>query len=375
MENRIPGESGLCATAKQWRLKTKVLADAPQAIHAVCPNVIRSRPMAPAGLIAIRQQCQEIRSHAQKLKPGALLCKTFVSIPGIRVFQFWGVAVRKFIGLSLAASVAILASGPGALAADLPATSSNYTKAPVIAIDPWTGLYLGASAGGRWNRDPWTTTSVGIPATPPGFLNSDDNPHEFKTGSARLGLYGGYNRRILQTWVVGLEGDLAWANDKTSAAGVPGLPNIPPPFAPRSSDLVQMKDQWDGSLRGRFGYLVAPATLLYGTGGVSWMQSQASVTCAGLASWCSGTNLSTGRTNTVGKTVVGWTLGAGLEVVVMPNWLLRGEYRYSSYGGYHATLLQGGSLGPTGNSDVVDADIGRIRTQTVLVGLAYRFGE
>ncbi len=29
---------------------------------------------------------------------------------------------------------------------------------------------------------------------------------------------------------------------------------------------------------------------------------------------------------------------AGAEVVVTPNWLLRGEYRYSSYGGYHATL-------------------------------------
>ncbi len=101
--------------------------------------------------------------------------------------------MRKFIGLSLTASVAILAGGPGALAADMPATASNYTKAPAIVADPWTGSYLGASSGGRWNRDTWTTTGVSIPATPPGFLNSDDNPHDFKSGSARLGLYAGYN--------------------------------------------------------------------------------------------------------------------------------------------------------------------------------------
>ena len=57
----------------------------------------------------------------------------------------------------------------------------------------------------------------------------------------------------------------------------------------------------------------------------------------------------------------------------MPHWLLRGEYRYTSYAGYHATLLRGGSVG-TGNADVVDADINN-RTHTVLVGLAYKFGK
>jgi outer membrane immunogenic protein len=32
-------------------------------------------------------------------------------------------------------------------AADLPAR--QYSKAPAIVADPWTGWYLGASAGGR----------------------------------------------------------------------------------------------------------------------------------------------------------------------------------------------------------------------------------
>jgi hypothetical protein len=34
--------------------------------------------------------------------------------------------------------------------------------------------------------------------------------------------------------------------------------------------------------------------------------------------------------------------------------------------------MQGGGALP--NIDVVDADIGRIRTHTALIGLAYRFG-
>jgi outer membrane immunogenic protein len=168
-------------------------------------------------------------------------------------------------------------------------------------------------------------------------------------------------------WVVGLEADLAWARNKSSATGVPGLSTA---FAP--TDSVQMKDGWDGGLRARLGYLITPNTLLFGTGGVSWMKSEASITCSATG-WCSGTNATTGRTDSVSKTVIGWTLGAGLEGFIMPNWLLRGEYRYSSYAGYHATLLQTGAVAPA--VDVVDADIGRIHTHTALIGLAYKFGQ
>ena len=242
-------------------------------------------------------------------------------------------------------------------------------KAPSIVADPWTGWYLGASAGGRWNKDTWTATGFGDPPFA-GTLNSRDNPHDFNSSSLRLGAYGGYNWRIQQMWVAGLEADVAWANNKqTSAGSVPGLFVV-------TTESVQMKDTWDGGLRARLGYLITPATLLYVTGGASWMKSQASISCTGaLLNWCTGTNFTSLRTDSVSKTVAGWTLGAGLETVVMPNWFLRGEYRYASYAGYHATLLQGGSGGGGPNNDVIDADIGRIHTHTALIGLAYRFGR
>jgi outer membrane immunogenic protein len=265
----------------------------------------------------------------------------------------------------LGAAVMGVACAPGALAADMPVKAPIYTKAPAIIADPWTGFYLGASAGGRWNKETWTTTSAGAPF---GFTGRD-NPHDFTKTSARFGLYGGYNWRIQQRWVVGLEADFAWASNKDSATGIPAIVTFP------LSESVEVKDTWDGGVRGRVGYLITPTVLLFGTGGASWMRSQASITCGGNPfGWCTGTNFTSGRTDSVSKTVAGWTVGGGLEAVVAPNWLLRGEYRYSRYAGYHATLLQGGAAGIP-NFDVVDADIGSIRTQTVLVGLAYKFGQ
>ena len=269
--------------------------------------------------------------------------------------------MRQIMTVLLSAAAVSIACAPAVLAADMP------LKAPVIAADPWTGWYLGASAGGRFNKDTWTGTGFDNPAAP-ALLTSRDNPHDFSSTSARLGLYGGYNWRVQQMWVVGLEADIAWANNKTSAAGIPGLATTTP-------DSVAIKDSWDGGLRARLGYLIAPSTLLFGTGGVSWMKSEPSISCAGIGgfSWCSGSNIATFRTDSVSKTAVGWTLGGGLETIVMPNWLLRGEYRYTSYAGYQATLLANGSAGG-GTSDTVTTDI-KTRTQTFLVGLAYKFGQ
>lgn len=274
--------------------------------------------------------------------------------------------MRRIIAALVGATTLSAALASVALGADLPARM--LTKAPAaIAVDPWTGWYLGASAGARLDKDTWTATGFEIPAAP-GAVISRDNPHNFSFGSGRVGLYGGYNWRLPQMWVVGLEADIAWADKKSSTPGIPGLiPAFP------ANDTVHVRDMWDGGLRARLGYLVTPATLLYATGGASWMQTQAGVTCNSNTGWCGGTNATSNRTDIVSKTVAGWTVGAGLEAAVTSNWLVRGEYRYASYADYHATLLQGGN-GANGNLDVVEADI-KNRTHTVLVGLAYKFGQ
>lgn len=277
--------------------------------------------------------------------------------------------MRQGLTAMLATAVLGVLGASGAMAADMAVSAPIYAKAPAIVMDPWSGWYLGASAGGRWNKDTWTGTGFELPAFPL-ILNGRDNPHDFNTSSGRIGIYGGYNWRIQQKWVVGVEGDFAWASNKQASVGsIPGLIVATP-------DTVRVKDTWDGGLRGRLGYLVAPTVLLYGTGGVSWMNSEASITCSGTGrtSWCDGTNNTNSRTDSVSKAVVGWTLGAGIETMIMSHWMLRGEYRYADYGGYHATLLRGGGPAAFPNDTVVDADI-KNRTHTALVGLAYKFGQ
>jgi outer membrane immunogenic protein len=275
--------------------------------------------------------------------------------------------MRQIFVATVGAAILSLAFAPSALAADIPAKASVYKAPAVLTSDSWTGFYVGGSLGGRWNKSDWTTTSILIPAVPATTIN---NPATFSNSSVRAGIYAGYNWQVAPLWVVGIEGDLAWANNKSTTSPIPGVFGI----LVATADTAERKDKWDGSLRGRVGYLFTPTLLAFGTGGVSWMASETSVRCGNSApNWCSGTNFTTSRVDTASKTVAGWTLGGGLEWMLNSNWLIRGEYRYTQYSGYQFSLLQNGSTG-TGTIDALAGNTGRIRTQIAQIGIAYKFG-
>ncbi len=98
------------------------------------------------------------------------------------------------VGVSLVAMGAM-----SAFAADLPARSPVYTKAPVMApVYDWSGFYLGLSAGGASSRDCYTLTSVaGVPVNP-----VSEGCHD--AAGALVGGQIGY-RWQLTNWVFGLE--------------------------------------------------------------------------------------------------------------------------------------------------------------------------
>jgi outer membrane immunogenic protein len=87
--------------------------------------------------------------------------------------------------------------------------------------------------------------------------------------------------------------------------------------------------------------------------------------------WCSAANGFVGTTSTISSTLSGWTAGGGLEWMAAPNWLLRGEYRYTSYGSLTGTFFPGGA--GSFNQDAISASI-KLKTQTALFGVAYKFG-
>ena len=253
--------------------------------------------------------------------------------------------MRRLVLTFLAFSTLSLGVAPGASAADIPVRIPAKAASYVPTYN-WTGAYLGVSLGGRWATNDSTAISIGG-AAPLAATASNST----KTSTFRAGGYLGYNWQVARLWVVGIEGDIAWGNGNKTNAGALGVPF-------NGADSNQTNDLWDSSLRGRAGFLLAPTWLFYGTGGVAWQSMQATANCSVATCGALGGIQQNSTTRT------GWTVGGGIEATVWGNWLARAEYRYADYGTWRSTYFTGAA------ASVIDA---RIKTNTALVGLAYRF--
>lgn len=205
----------------------------------------------------------------------------------------------------LLASAAFATVASSAMAAD--AIIYEPSPAPVYAVYDWSGFYLGAHGG-------YVSTRGDFGAT-------DDT---FNGGL--LGVHAGYNFQN-GPWVFGVEADIArtWNEDDILGIG----------FADFGTD-------WQWSARGRIGYAI-DRTLIYGTAGVA------------------GTNAYIDPVVGPGKlddSMVGWTLGAGVEHAFTDNWLVRAEYRYSDYGEFE----------PLGVATGID-----VTEHTFRIGVSYKF--
>ena len=148
--------------------------------------------------------------------------------------------------------------------------------------------------------------------------------HPSTVQAFRIGGYIGYNWQIAPLWVVGLEADAAWARNNKTLAGISGTfgsGGQGVDFGATAFDSSNVKLGWDGSVRGRVGFLITPTWLLYATGGVAWQQADINASCDGSlfnSSWCIAV-----RNETLSKTKAGWTIGGGVETLLWNNWLLR----------------------------------------------------
>ena len=204
------------------------------------------------------------------------------------------------IGL-IALSVAGVASVSGiASAADLPRAAPVYKAPALVQGYNWTGGYIGLNAGYGWGKSDWT------------FFTADAKP-----SGGLVGLTLGYNWQALGSpWVFGIEGDINWSDMKGSFA------NLACPFG------CQIKSEWFGTVRGRVGYAV-DRVMPYVTGGLAYGDVNANIN--GLA--------------TTSDTNFGWTVGAGLEGALAPNWTAKIEYLYMDLGNTTCGVLVCGALG------------------------------
>jgi outer membrane immunogenic protein len=273
--------------------------------------------------------------------------------------------------LTLGISVLALAGSTfTAAAADL---GRPIGKAPVMAppvIFNWTGFYVGVGLGARWDENTWTTTCL-QPLIDPTCGGNAIFATRFATGNPtvfepdvgfRVSGYVGYNWQF-QNWVLGVEGDFAWADNDQTVIGIPGTflaGNLP-----LLNDTATVNDKFDASFRGRIGYLFAPQALFYVTGGVSWLEKEVSASCAAPAfpiSWCAVVP----QAQTDSNHHIGFTVGGGIEWMLTPNWILRAEYRYSEYQEETYTFFGANPI----DSFTFEVDA---KTHTAYAGIAYKF--
>ena len=217
-----------------------------------------------------------------------------------------------------------------------PASAADFAMPmrapPPLPIFCWTGFYIGADLGYAWGKDT-TTEYLTASNTFTGF-----NP-SYNINSALGGLYAGYNYQIGSA-VLGVESDVDVARMRGGFTD---------PVVGGAGDT---RLDWQGSLRGRLGF-AADKVLIYGTGGLAFADISHTYT-----------NLFSGVAETTSGLRTGWTAGAGIEVAVMSNWLVRAEYRYTDYRPYRYDSVTS-FPGFTGQQEP--------RFSAMRVGAAYKF--
>jgi outer membrane immunogenic protein len=192
----------------------------------------------------------------------------------------------------LLGTVATILIAGSASAADLAVKAPP--QAPAFMASPWDGPYIGGNVGFGSTDFKATASVLGVSAA------------DSVTGSGVVGgVQVGYNKQF-GTFVLGLETDF----DGTSISN--------------TTDAVSTKLSWFGTTRVRAGFLLTPALLFYGTGGVAYGHVEqsgfgASVTTPG----------------------VGWAAGAGLQYALTPQWSIGAEYLHVDLdtGSAHENIL------------------------------------
>lgn len=214
-------------------------------------------------------------------------------------------------------SVSALAlSASLAAAADLPVRNVPVRQPVPVPIFTWSGFYIGAQAGGGWQRDRFSETTI-CPTVCAGATTSTVTVSNTSTGSGAIGGgFVGFNWQF-NTIVVGLEADVTAGSMKHKG------------YVPESEpDTFGSRLMWETTLRARLGYALDRA-LFYVAGGVAHGEIKHTYERFDL-NGAGGYDLTASQSFTNRRT--GWTLGAGVEYAFMPGWSTRFEYRYTDYG-------------------------------------------
>jgi outer membrane immunogenic protein len=290
------------------------------------------------------------------------------------------VASLAVAGLSFSLSEAVSAADLGG-----PAPVPMYTKAPVAVPFSWTGFYAGVSAGYGWSGDDVNSavTSIfcnpvfigaGCPQT--GAATAAAVPLTYVTSPK--GFIGGgqigYNYQVNRV-VLGAETDLSWANIKgssTQAGGpipIPGFAN-----SVSASGAADQKLDLFGTVRARVGYTPVDPLLVFATGGLAYGRATSDTTVSESVGGACPACVPTAATGSTSSTLLGWTVGGGLEWAFAPHWSLKGEYLYYDLGSVSYALTPLGlTTAGTPATSVGISSTADFKGSIARAGINYRF--
>jgi outer membrane immunogenic protein len=202
-----------------------------------------------------------------------------------------------------------------------------FTAPPAFAptrVYNWTGVYIGANAGGGWASSHWASTP-------------DGNNGNYRLSGGLFGGTFGYNLQAGNTsFVVGGEADLAWSTIKGTlppnivqqpAFDNTGAPIIDPStgaqiVTPTPISCVpncEVINRWLATARLRLGYSF-DWILPYVTAGIAVGRLESNI--AGIPMGRQSSNN------------LGWAVGAGVEVAISGPWTAKLEFLHADLNGF-----------------------------------------
>ncbi|WP_273720484.1 MULTISPECIES: outer membrane protein [unclassified Bartonella] len=261
-------------------------------------------------------------------------------------------------------------------AADIRIPEQPASVVPIIAAPSfsWTGFYLGGQIGNFSSK----TRANYLRDEKTGQWFPIDKEYLPKLSGFIGGIYAGSNIDVDNGFIVGIDTDIMWVNKKDTkevgspkgsqteeaaqsseksmrAKGSREDPSPPPPET--SSEIIYhtLKQKWTGATRVRFGVSI-DRFMPYVAGGIAYTQlrsifskdSDIEKRAINLSDWLEDEK----------KTMIGYTLGGGVDFAMTDNIVMRAEYRYSDFGK---------------KKFVHDKVEMRYKTNDFRVGVAYKF--
>ncbi|WP_139412816.1 outer membrane protein [Bartonella mastomydis] len=245
----------------------------------------------------------------------------------------------------ITASAFAFVSVSAAQAADVIVPPSPTPVAPVIVAPTfsWTGFYVGGQIGGFSGKTKMDILANGqkIP------VDKDFLP---KLSGFMGGLYAGSNIDLGNGLILGVDTDIMWADKSDTKTGKTyvidqghiayinkmlkdAAINIGENALKKGDKRTHsftFKEKWAGATRVRIGF-AAERIMPYVAGGIAYTQLQDTASIS-ITEKDSDKVIASGTLSDETKTLVGYTLGAGVDLAMTNNIIVRAEYRYSDFG-------------------------------------------